>query len=145
MANWDTVVNNRITMGRSRSLCLALNAARRREAVEEERRPGVNPFLGRGIIPIVPGFRHWERVPGGDNNSNMLRGRSRSFPAPPQNVIRQQPHSQPFCLTSGFRYVAPNAHFPQRINPPSHPTFNPPCPCQNHCPLSSTTPTLTPQ
>ena len=86
------------------------------------------PFLRRGIIPIVPRIRHRERVPGRDINSNMLRGRSRSFPVPPQNVIRQQPHNQPCCLTAGFGYVAPNAHFPQRINPPSCPTFNPPCP-----------------
>ena len=54
MANWDAIVNNRVMMGRSRSLYLALNAARRRrEAEEDERRPGVIPFLGRGIVPIV--------------------------------------------------------------------------------------------
>ena len=90
MANWDAIMNNRVTMGRSRSLIIkSLNAARRRrETGEEERRPGVNPFLGKGIVPVVPRFNHGERVPGRNNNSNMMRGRSRSFPAPPQNVIR---------------------------------------------------------
>ena len=35
MANWDHIISRRISMGRSRSLCLALNAARRRR--EEKR------------------------------------------------------------------------------------------------------------
>ena len=91
-------------------------------------------IFGEGNIPVVPRLNHWEGVPGRNSNCNMMRGRSRSFPAPPQNAIRQQPHSQPCCLTAGFGYVAPNAQFPSRINPPSHPIFNPPCPCQNHCP-----------
>ena len=30
MANWEDIINNRITMGRARQLCYALNAARRR-------------------------------------------------------------------------------------------------------------------
>ena len=135
MESWDVIVNNRVMMGRLRSLCLVLNAARRsREAGEEEMRPGVKPFLGRRSIPVVPRFNHWEGVPGRNNNCNIMRGRSRSFPVSPQNAIRQQPHSQPCCLTAGFGYVAPNAHFPSGINPPSHPTFNLPCPCQNCCP-----------
>ena len=50
MANWDTTVNNRVTMGRSRSLCLALNdARRRREAEEEETRD--NSIFGEGDCP----------------------------------------------------------------------------------------------
>ena len=70
MANWDVIVNNRVTMGRLRSLCLALHdVRRRREAGEEERRPGVIPFLGRGIVPIVPRSNQWERVPGRNNNN----------------------------------------------------------------------------
>ena len=96
-------------MGCVRSLCYALNAARRRrEEGIEEWRPGVNPFLGRGIRPLVPRFVHWERVPGNNNNVNMAWGRSRSFPAPPQPNIRKQPHSQPCCLMAGFGYVTPN-------------------------------------
>ena len=134
MANWDAIINNRVTMGRLRSLCMALNDARRRREAEEERRPGVSPFFGRGIVPLVPRLNQWERVPGRNNNINMTRGRSRSFLAPQLNIFRQQPHSQPCCLTAGFGYVAPNACFPSRINPPSCPTFNPPCPCQNCCP-----------
>ena len=30
MANWDNIINNRLTMGRSRQLCYAVNAERRR-------------------------------------------------------------------------------------------------------------------
>ena len=72
MADWDDIINNRIMMGCARSLCYALNAARRRrEEGIEEWRPGVNPFLGRGIRPVVPRFIHWERVPGHSNNVNM--------------------------------------------------------------------------
>ena len=47
MADWDDIINNRITMGRARQLCYATNAERRwRE--EEEGRPGTRPLLGRG-------------------------------------------------------------------------------------------------
>ena len=57
MANWDDIINNRITMGRARHLCYALNAVRRRrEEGIEERRPGMNPLIGRGIRPMVPRF-----------------------------------------------------------------------------------------
>ena len=71
----------------------------------------MNPFIGRGIRPVVPRFVHWERVPGNNNNVNAAQGRSRSFPVPPQPNIRRQPHSQPCCLVAGFGYVAPNAKF----------------------------------
>ena len=64
MADWDDIVNNRITMEHARQLCYALNAARRRRDEGIEWRPGVNPFLGRGIRHVVPIFVHWERVPG---------------------------------------------------------------------------------
>ena len=133
MANWDHIISRRISMGRLRSLCLALNAARRRREEEEERRPGVNPFMGRGIIPR---FRQWEGVPGRGSN-NMFRGRSRSFPALPQNAIRTQPHAQPCYLTLGYRSqsqpVAPNPQVAPNIFsiPPSHPNPTPPCPCLN--------------
>ena len=61
MANWDDIINNRLTMGRARQLCYAMNAERRRrENGEEERRPGVMPLLGRGIRPVVPWFQHWD-------------------------------------------------------------------------------------
>ena len=135
MANWDSVINNRVTMGRVRSLCLAMNTLRRRrEEGEEERRPGVIPFLGRGIVPVEPNLNQQERVPGRNGNINMARGRSRSYPAPPPNIFRSQPHSQPCCLAMGLGYVASNACLLSRINPPSHCTSNSPCPCQNHCP-----------
>ena len=117
MANWDDIINNKITMGRARHLCYALNVARRRRAEGiDEWRPGVNPFIGRGIRPILPRFNHWERVPENNNYRYAAQGRSRSFPAPPQQDIRRQPHSQLHCLTAGFGYVAPNALFPSRLN-----------------------------
>ena len=112
MADWDDIINNQITMGRPRHLCYALNAMRRREAGEEERRPRVIPLIGRGIRPIVPRFNHCERALGGNNLGYCARGRSRSFPAPQPLDIRRQPHSQPCCLAAGFGYVAQNAQFP---------------------------------
>ena len=121
-------------MGRARPLFLAVNALRRREEGEEERRPGVIPFLGRGIVLAEPRSNQQERVPGRNSTINTVRGRSRSYPAPPPNIFRSQPHSQPCCLTAGFGYVAPNAWFPSRFNSPSHHAFNPPCPCLNCCP-----------
>ena len=90
MANWDDIINNRIRIERARQLCYVLNAARRRREEEMdgslsgmERRPGINPFIGRGIRPVVPRFNHWEGVPGNNNYRYAAQGRSRSFPAPP--------------------------------------------------------------
>ena len=121
-------------MGRGRQLCYALNAARRRREEEldgsvsgMERRPGINPLLGRGIRPKVPRFDHWERVLGDNNSRYVAQGRSRSFPAPPQPDTRRQPHSQPSCFTLGFGYVVPNAQFPPRLNSPFPCAPNPPC------------------
>ena len=86
MADWDNIMNNRLTMGRSRTLIYALNAAqRRRENIEEERRLGLIRLAGRGIRPVVvvPSFEHfggfWEEYYYLDNT---LRGRSRPFPTP---------------------------------------------------------------
>ena len=108
MANWDDIINNRITMGGARHLCYALNAVRRRKEVGiEERRPGIQ-LIGRRIRPVVPRFIYWERVPGNNNNVNAAQGRSRLFPAPPLPDIRRQHPSQPCCLMAGFGYVAPN-------------------------------------
>ena len=131
MANWESITNNRVTMGRARSLCLAMNALRRRR--EKERRLGVIPLFGRGIVLVEPDMNQ-ERVPGRNGNVNMVRGRSRSYAAPQPNIFRSQPHSQPCCLVAGFGYMAPNAQLPSRINPTSHHIPNLSCPCQNHCP-----------
>ena len=86
MAGWDNVINNRLTMGRSRPLIYALNAAqRRRENGEEERRLGLIPPAGMGIrlVVVVPRFEHfggfWEE---NYHLDNTARGKSRSFPAP---------------------------------------------------------------
>ena len=66
MADWDDIINNQLTMGRSQLLIYALNVEqRRRENGEEERRPGLIPPAGRGIRPVVPRFEHFWRVPGG--------------------------------------------------------------------------------
>ena len=135
IANWEAVINDRIIMGRVRPPFYVVNALRRRrEEGVEERRPGVIPFLGRGIVPGEARPNQQERVPGGNNFSYNARGRSRSFPASPPNIFRSQPHSQLHCLTVGFSYVAPNAQFPLRLNSPSCHTVNSPCPCLNRCP-----------
>ena len=54
MANWDNIINNRLTMGRSRWLYYGLNEERRRQEQEErEGRPGVRPIgNGRGNIQM---------------------------------------------------------------------------------------------
>ena len=99
-------------MRRARALIFAMNALRRQEE-EMERRPGINPGRGRGVDARL---RNWERVLGRENAS-VFMGRSRSFPAPPQANIRKQPHTQPCCLTLGFRSqgqpMAPTPHFLQ--------------------------------
>ena len=62
MADWDDIINNRLTMGRLRPLIYVLNVARRRrENGEEERRPGLRLPAGRGIWPVVvvPRFKHF--------------------------------------------------------------------------------------
>ena len=56
MANWDNIINNQLTMGRSRQLCYAMNAERSRRENGEKWRLGVMPLLGRGIRPVVPRF-----------------------------------------------------------------------------------------
>ena len=123
MAAWDDIINNRLTMGRSRLLMYAMNAERRREN-GEERRLGLIPPAGRGIRPVVPRFEHfggfWEE---NFYLNNTARGRSRPFPAPqPFIQIHHgfQPHSLPHCLACGFGgYADPNIPFPPRIkNPP---------------------------
>ena len=98
-----------------------------------ERRPGINPGRGRGVHAR---FRNWERVLGRENVS-MFMGRSRPFLPPSQVNIRKQPHTQPHCLTLGFRSqgqpVAPTPHVFPNVIPQSHPNPILPCPCQNCC------------
>ena len=48
MANWDAIVNIRMMMGRSRSLCLALNAAREEEGGKRREETRGNPIFGEG-------------------------------------------------------------------------------------------------
>ena len=117
-------------MRRTKPLILAMTALRRQEE-EMERRPGINPGRGRGVNAR---FRNWERVLGRENAS-MFLGKSRPFQAPPQVNIRKQPHTQPCCLTLGFRSqdqpVALTPHVPNAI-PQCCPNPFLPCPCQNH-------------
>ena len=124
-------------MGRSRHLCYAMHAERRRrENGEEESRPGVMPLLGRGIRPMVPRFQQWDGFQQENFNLNyMARGRSRSFPTPQpylQIHYRNQPHSLPCCLAAGFGYVAPNVQFPRLSSlplcAPNPPHYVPPPP-----------------
>ena len=72
MANWEAIVNNRLTMGRSRWLCYGINKERRRRENEElEGRLGVRLSIdGRGESPRVEScerlrmenfIRHWVR------------------------------------------------------------------------------------
>ena len=117
MANWDDIMCNRLTMGRSRLLCYAVNTERRRrENGEEERRLGLIPPAGRGIRPVVPRFEHWGGLR--EENfylNNTARERSRPFPTTQpylQIHHRYQLHSLPCC-------VGPNIHFPGINNPPS--------------------------
>ena len=52
MANWEDIMNNRITMGQGRWLCYAINAERRQIENEElERRPGVRPLVDGRVDP----------------------------------------------------------------------------------------------
>ena len=61
MANWEDIMSNQLTMGRSRWLCYTANAQRRqREDKEGERRPGPRPLVGRGVRPKPPRFLQWE-------------------------------------------------------------------------------------
>ena len=138
MANWDNIINNRLTMGRMRQLCYAINAERRRrENGEEERQLGLMSLLGRGIRPVVPRLQHWDGF--WEENfylNNTTRGRSRLFTTPqPFSEIhhRRQPHSLSCCMAAGFGYVAPNAQFPLRLNSlplhaPNPPQYVPPPP-----------------
>ena len=54
MANWEDIINNRLTRGRVRWVTYAANARRREE--EEERRPGARPLTGREGGPNLPDF-----------------------------------------------------------------------------------------
>ena len=85
-----------------------------------------NSILG-GIVPVEQRENQQERVPGRNDNINMTRGRSRSYPAPPPNIFRLQPHSQPCCLVAGFGYMAHSAQYPSRLNSPFPCVPNPPC------------------
>ena len=122
MANWDDIINNHLTMGRSRQLCYAANAERRRrESEEEERRPGTKPLIGRGVGPVPPRFLHWERLQEENFDFSTARGRSRPFPTPqPFLQIHHlyQPHRLPCCFAAGFGYVDPKSHFSPRVNNP---------------------------
>ena len=117
MADWDDIINNWLTMGRSRLLMYAMNAERRRRENGDEWRPGLIPPAGKGIRPVVPRFEHF----GGFQEENFYldntaRGRSRSFPACwpfIQIHHRFQPHSLPCCLAHGFGgYADPNVPSP---------------------------------
>ena len=133
MADWGDIINNRLTMGRSRPLIYALNAAqRRREKCKDERRLGLIPPAGRGIrlVFVVPRFKHFGEFQ--EENyclDNTARGRSRPFPAPhPFLQIHHQfqLHSLPHCMAHGFGgYMNPNIPCSPRVNNPPLQVPNP--------------------
>ena len=137
MAEWEDIINNRLTMGRGRSLTYAANAERRQRE-EEERRPGARPLAGRGVGPKPPRFLQWERLREENFQRTMQRGRSRPtfMPRPfiqihhayvPLNL----PH-YPVARFGQFGYVIPNAPVCPRVNNP-RPCL--PCPQSNVSPL----------
>ena len=122
MANWDDIMSNCLMMGRSRQLCYAANAERRRRESEEvERRPGTRPLIGRGVGPIPPRFLSWERLWEENFHVTLARGRSRPTYTPQpflQIHHSYQPHSLPHCTAAGFGYADPNILCPPRVNNP---------------------------
>ena len=81
MANWEDIINNHLTMGRSRWLCYRMNEERRRQEQEElEGRPGVRPSNdGREESPRVVNY---ENVWMENFNRHWVRGRGRAILTP---------------------------------------------------------------
>ena len=78
MANWEDIMNNRITMGWGRWLCYTINAERRwMESEELERRPGVRPVADGRVGSTPQRFISWERPWEENFNRHWIRGRSR--------------------------------------------------------------------
>ena len=75
MANWEDIIDNRLTRGRARWVTYAANARSREE--EEERRPGVRPSTGREGSPNLTDFLHWEPLREENFQRNTLRARNR--------------------------------------------------------------------
>ena len=122
MANWDDIMSNCLTMGRSRQLCYAANAERRRRESEEvERGPGTRPLIGRGVGPVPPRLLSWERPWEENFHITLARGRSRpTYTSWPFLQIHHscQPHSLPHCTVAGFGYADANIPCPPRVNNP---------------------------
>ena len=125
MANWEDIMNNRLTMGRGRWLTYAANAERRqRENEEVERRPGARPLVGRGVRPKPPRYLQWERLREENVQRTMQRGRSGPtfMPRPFLQIHHAYvPHHLPCCTVAGFGqfgYVDPNILCPPRVNNP---------------------------
>ena len=82
MANWEDIVNNRLTMGRSRWLCYGSDEERRRENEEVERRLGVRPLVdGRAESESQRAIRH-EQILMENFSRHWVRGRSRPILTP---------------------------------------------------------------
>ena len=83
MANWEDIVNNCLTIGRSRWLCYGINQERRRQENEElEGRPGVRPVVdGRGDSECQEAIR-WEQLPMENFTRHWVRGRARPILTP---------------------------------------------------------------
>ena len=109
MAEWEDIINNRLTMGRSRWLTYAANAERRRRE-DEERRPGARPPTGRGEAQTSQIFTLGE-IREENFQGIMLRGRSRlTFtPQPFIQVHHVFPLQFPVAMYGPFGHVNPNA------------------------------------
>ena len=107
MANWEDIVNNCLTLGRSRWLCYGINKERRRQ--ENEGRPGVRPVVdGRGYSECQEAVRY-KRLPMENFSRHWVRGRARPIltPRPFLQVHHWMvPPSPPWGAAVGFGPVS---------------------------------------
>ena len=109
MANWEDIINNRLTMGRVRWITYANNASRREE--EEERRPGTGPSPGREGRPEPPRFLCWEPLREENFQRNPIRAWNRPEFVPQPFIQVHNPCPIQFLtnMYGPFGYVHPNA------------------------------------
>ena len=127
MANWEDIINNCLTMGRSRWLCYRFNEERKRENKELEGRLGVRPSIDGKVES--PRIESHERLRMENFSRHWVRGRSRPIltprpflqvchglvpPVPPQGAavgFGQVSH--------GLNLLRPHLAGPQHYQPPS--------------------------
>ena len=83
MANWEDIINNCLTMGRSQWLCYGINEERRRRENEElERRLGVRLLVDGRVEPESPRSVSQERPHMENFSRHGVRGRRRPILTP---------------------------------------------------------------